>query len=257
MHNTIKHHTRWLLPVVLILFILEIFTLPLVLELTYAGRSEVPNHVLTYTPGRLKWDDATGVDKNGTAILSLFHSQYGKTVHADNGDKVIAPGTDGFNIVRLKNNADKPVNYIAVLYEIKDNPEIPVEAELSGNGFTDTNTYTLPDRVKESEVIRSVAGKIGSGEIQDFDINWLWEYYENEAQDVIDTLLGDKAAYEEANDVTVGLYIVVEDNNEYIKPDTPQTGDAGIGMYVVLMVISGALLILLTVTRRREKKCED
>lgn len=257
MHNSIKHHTRWLLPAVLILFILEIFTLPLVLELTYAGRSEAPNHILTYTPGSLKWDNTTGVDKNGTAILSLFHSQYGNTVNADNGDKVIAPGTDGFNIVRLKNNAEKSVNYTAVLYKIKDNPELPVEAELNGNGFTDTDTYTLPDKVKDSNVIRSVSGKVGSGEIQDFDINWLWEYYEDDAQDIIDTLLGDKAAYEEANDVTVGLYIVVEDNNEYINPEPPQTGDAGVGMYIVLMIISGSMLILLTVTRRKEKKCED
>lgn len=252
-----KKHTRWLLPAVLILLILEIFTLPLVLELTYAGRGEAPNHVLTYTPGKLRWDEATGMDSEGSAILSLFDSQYGDTVNADNGDRVIAPGTDGFNIVRLKNSAKKTVDYTAVLYEIEDNPELPVKAELNGTGFTDTETYSLPDKVKDAEVIRSVAGEVGSGEIQDFDINWLWEYDEDEAQDIIDTLLGDKASYADANDVIVGLYIVIEDNNEYITPDSPQTGDTGVGMYAALMFVSGAVLILLTVARRKEKRCED
>ena len=256
-HKPIKNHTSWLLPAVLILFILEIFTLPFVLNLTYAGRSESPNHVLTYTPGRLRWDDATGVNPDGSAVLSLFDSQYGGTVEAENGDKVIAPGTEGFNIVRLKNDADKPVNYTAVLYEIKDNPDLPVEAELNGTGFAEAENYPLPEKAKDAKVIRAVAGKIGSREIQDFDVNWLWNYYEDEAQDVLDTLLGDKAAYGKADDMTVGLYIVVEDNNESITPDVPQTGDTGTGMYVALMVVSGLALILLVVTRRREKKCAD
>ena len=256
MHSILKNHMRWLFPVILILFILEIFTLPLVLELTYAGRSEAPNHVLTYTPGKLRWDDATGVDPDGSAILSLFDSQYGDTVRAGDGDQVIAPGTDGFNIVRLKNSAEKPVNYTAVLYKIQDNPELPVKAELSGNGFTDTETHSLPEKVSNAEVIRSVTGEVGSGEIQDFDINWLWKYDEDETQDIIDTLLGDKAAYAQANDVTVGLYIVVEDNNESITPGHPKTGDTGIGMYVALIILSGAVLILLVATRRKEKRCE-
>lgn len=259
MHNLLKKQISWLLPAVLILFILEIFTLPFVLELTYAGRSEVPDHVLTYTPGSLRWDDGTGVEQDGTAVLSLFDSQYGDTVNADNGDKIIAPGTDGWNIVRLKNDAEKQVSYTAVLYEIKDNPELPVKAELSGTGLVDTEDYRLPDKVTGAKVIRAVAGEIGSGEIRDFDIDWTWEYEENQAQDVIDTLLGDKAAYEEANDVTVGLYIVVEDNNEYITPVRPKTGDfgAGMGMYVTLLAISGLVLLLLIVTRRREKECGD
>lgn len=257
MYSILKHHTRWLLPAVLILFILELFTFPLMLELTYAGRSEAPHHVVTYTPGKLRWDDATGVDPNGSAILSLFDSQYGDTVNADNGDRVIAPGTDGFNIVRLKNDTEKPVDYMAVLYEIRDNPELPVEAVLNGTGFTDTDTYFLPYEAGKAEVIRSVTGKVGSGEIQDFDINWLWEYDEDEAQDVIDTLLGDKATYADANDVTVGLYIVVEEDNAYVRPDIPQTGDSGIEMYAALMIVSGIVLVLLVVTRRKEKRCED
>lgn len=255
MQNSVKKHNRWLLPAVLILFILEIFTFPLVIQITYAGRSEAPDRTLTYTPGSLEWDGSAGVDKNGAALLSLFNTRYGETVLSENGDRVAAPGTDGFNIVRLKNSADKTVGYTAVLYEIKDNPEIPVNAELAGNGFSDTADFALPDKVSPSSVIRAVEGEVRRGEIQDFDINWLWEYYSSDEQDAADTLLGNMAARGEKTDVTVGLYIVVSDNNEYITPDTPNTGLAGIGMYLALMLVSAVLLIFLAVSRRREKKC--
>ena len=62
-----KKINQWLLPAVLILFILEIVTLPYMVQLTYAGRSEEAGHVLTYTEGKLTWDSATGIDENGVA----------------------------------------------------------------------------------------------------------------------------------------------------------------------------------------------
>ena len=39
-----KKSNKWLLPTVLILFILEVVTLPLIVLLTYAGRAETPEH---------------------------------------------------------------------------------------------------------------------------------------------------------------------------------------------------------------------
>lgn len=257
MRNILKNQSRWLLPAVLILFIAEIFTLPLVMHFTYAGRSEAPDRVLTYTPGKLTWNDGADAMKNGAARLSLFNSRYDKTVNAQNGENVIAPGTGGANIVRLKNNAGKRVEYTAVLYEIKDNPELPVKARLRGNGFADTKNYALPDSAENAGVIRAVTGKIGSGEIQDFDIDWQWKYYEDKSQDISDTLLGDKAAFKNADDITVGLYIVVNDENSYITPKPPKTGDIGAGMFIALIVISGALLILLAVSKAKEKKCGE
>lgn len=256
MHQNLTTHTRWLLPAVLILFILEIFTLPFVIELTYAGRSEAPDHTLTYTPGSLRWDSRTDIERNGAARLSLFDARYGKTVNAENGDKVVAPGTDGSNIVRLKNSADKSVHYTAVLYESKESASLPVEARLRGNGFADTTAYRLPRGVKDADVLRAVRGQIGRGEIQDFDVDWLWDYEDGAAQDAVDTYLGDKAAKGNADDVTVGLYLVVEDDNGDVLPSRPQTGDTGMDRYIALMVISGALLIFLLIARRREKKCE-
>ena len=264
----IEQQRRWLLPVVLILFILEIATLPFVINLTYSGRSEAPNHVLTYTADRsnvkLTWDSATGIRDDGSAELDLFDAIY-PSVEANNGENVIAPGTDGFNIIRLKNSAGGAIKYTAVLYRIRTSDQLPVDVTLSGENFTDTAYYHLPDGVEGNQVVRAVTGTLGGDQIQDFDINWLWSYYDDETQDIVDTYLGDGAALGNDERVTVGFYITVEDDNDYnvedddpVIPSAPQTGDNSmLGLYFTLMCISGIMLILLFVSRRREEKCDS
>jgi len=224
----------------------------LVVGITYSGRSESPNHILTYTQGKLTWDSATGINENGSAELNLFDAVY-PGVEAGDGGNVIAPGTEGYSIVRLKNSVSGSVNYTAVLYRIRSSEDLPVEAELIGSSFTDTVSYPLPDDVEAHQVLRAVSGTVKSGEIQDFDISWLWEFETSANQDKTDTFIGDKVNADEA---TVGLYIVVEDSNTYITPDIPKTGDEShIGMYMGLMVISLIMLILLLWDRRKENKC--
>lgn len=247
-----KYH-RWLLPGVLILFLLLTLTLPMAVGITYSGRSESPGHILTYTKGKLTWDSGTGIDKNGVAVLGLFNARY-PGVASGNGSNVVAPGTDGKNIVRLKNNVSGSVSYTAVLYQIKTSDDLPVEAALSGSGLKDTTTSVpLPKGVKAEQVIRSVSGTIKGSAIQDFDITWLWDFEDD--RDSLDTILGNR---DPADTVTVGLYIVVEDNNSYVTPDSPKTGDeSNIGMYTALMGISALLLLLLLAERRRERKCEQ
>ena len=246
-----EKRNQWLLPMVLVLFILEVITLPFVMGITYSGRSEAPDHVLTYTKGKLTWDSATGISANGAAELDLFDAVYPNVESAD-GENVVAPGTEGSSIVRLKNSVKGSVKYTAVLYRIRTSENLPVEAGLGMEGHTPAESYGLPQDVEESQVIKAVKGSIRGGEIKDFDISWLWDYYESAEQDRLDTLLGIEP---EADRVTVGLYIVVEDNNSYTNPTLPQTGDdSRIGMYLTLMGISGVLLILLLIDRRREKK---
>lgn len=201
---------KWLLPAVLILFLLEVLLFPQAVGLTYSGRSESPDHILTYTTGRLTWDSATNIQKNGAAELTLFDAVY-RNVESDNGDKVVAPGTEGFNVVRLKNNVSRSIRYVAVMYCIKDEDALPIEPTLTGQNLTNTRTYPLPKGVTDDQVVRAVTGVVRGGEIQDFDIEWSWEFYENDERDRMDTELGDRAAFATADEITAGIYIVVED----------------------------------------------
>lgn len=294
MQAMIRTANRWLLPAVLILFILQAGTLAFALSSTYSGRSESPDHVLTYTPGRLTWDDATGIDENGVAMLDLFDAEY-KAVKSEDGKNVVAPGTDGFNVVRLKNQASGAVTYTAVLYRIKSDEDIPVEAVLDGAGFEDTTEYMLPEGVLPEHVIRAVEGVVRGKQIQDFDINWLWDFYKDMNQDEIDTMLGDRSALLEDETVLVGLYIVVVDRNDYTdrsdipakKPTEdakekgedselgvlgeyeeeleegysltvlPMTGDDGkVMQYLITLIVSGLALIIMFILRWREEENE-
>lgn len=199
------------------------------------------------------WDSSTGIDEDGAARLSLFENLY-ENVTTEEQTKVIAPGTDGLNIIRLKNAEMKAVHYTAVLYAIRSTELLPVEVSMTGTDFVDTDVYVLPKNVDKSNVIRAVSGKIGGDEIRDLDIEWRWEFAESEKQDMIDTYLGDKAV-ENPDNIKVGVYIVVEDENGLVNPELPKTGDTlRFGVYVVLMCISGILLILLLLDRRRKQE---
>ena len=248
---------RWMLPVMLILFILEVVSFPLVLSYTYAGRSEAPKHVLTYTQGKLSWDSATAIAPDGSAVLDVFDYIYPNAENPDavsaDGDNIVAPGTDEFNIVRLKNSVSGTIKYTAVLYRLRTDELLPVEAALTGEGFADTGIYPLPEGVSPAQVVRAVSGTLDGGAIQDFDISWLWQFYVSDAQDSVDTMLGNKLNPDE---VTVGLYIVVEDGNSYVLPEaqSPKTGDDSfISLYVALMCISLFVLILMLLELRRRK----
>lgn len=242
-----------LLLVVLILFILEVISFPFVAGFTYADKNEQPNQILTYTKGNLAWDSASNVLDNGVAELSMFDAMY-ENVQSDSGDKVIAPGTQGKNIVRLQNDESGNVEYTVVLYQIKENEKIPVVTDLTCDNSYVTDDYLLPDGVSKDSVIKAVTGTLSGNERKNLEINWNWTYEDLTQQDETDTMLGNIAA-SKTQDVTVGVYVVVEDNNEYVRPNPPKTGDnSNMMMWICLMSVSFVVLVFLVGQRKREKK---
>ncbi len=253
-----KHTAKireWLFPVLLILFIWQIVLLPVMVGLTYATRGERPEHILTYTTGSLTWDRETTVRSDGSASLSFFETLY-QNVNAENAEKVLAPGTEKDSIVRLKNNTKRAVRYTAVFYRLSEAPELDIQAGLAGEGFSDTNAYTLPAQVKADAVVRAVSGTLQADKMQDFDINWFWTFEDEtdpDARDQIDTYLGNKAADGDADEATLGFYLVVHDNGD-IAP-SPDTGEhTMLGGYVVLMLISGSMVLILALTGKRRRR---
>lgn len=55
------------LEVVLALLLIQLILLPAALGVTYASSGTRPEHILTYTTGRLTWDSATETDGQGAA----------------------------------------------------------------------------------------------------------------------------------------------------------------------------------------------
>lgn len=77
---------RRLFVTLLLLFIMQVLLLPAVIGATYATKSVKPEHIITYTPGKLSWDENTETDSSGAARLFLFDSAY-ENASADNGEK--------------------------------------------------------------------------------------------------------------------------------------------------------------------------
>ena len=226
-----------------------------------AAEGDGPDHVLTYTTGNLTWDEQTEVRADGTAHMSLF-SEAHQNVASSNGERVFAPGTEASNVTRLENRSDNPIRYIAVMYRAKDEPSLPIEPELSGSGCEETEDYPLPDGVQESQVVRAVTGTVEAGDVQDLGISWAWQYHESDSRDATDTMLGDRAAYFEADDAEVGLYFVVVDDSvaekgAYVYPSLPQTGEGAVAVVAALLTMSGFLLVIVALAGgRRARKCE-
>lgn len=248
---------RWLLVAVLILFILQVVTLPFAASFTYAGKGELPEHTLRYTTNNLLWNNTTNIDpETGAAQFRLFDAIVPENsdvnLASEGGSAIIAPGMAGAGTARLENAMHwGSVNYIAVLYRIRSDERIAVDAALTAEGSEPAEKYLLPEGVQEADVLQAVTGKLKHKQMQDFTVSWNWDY-ENPDQDVLDTLMG--ISGEES--VTVGLYIVVEDKNDYSLPNTRD--NSNVGMYTALMTISGLLLILLLLERRREtEECEE
>lgn len=256
--NRFEKLREWLFPAILILFILQVMLLPVMIGLTYAVPAERPEHILTYRTGSLVWDEATSVRPDGSAELSFFETLY-QNVNAGNAEKVLAPGTEKDSVVRLKNDTNKEITYTAVLYSLSTSPDLDIGATLSGDGFSDTSRYTLPENIKKEAVIRAVGGKLDAKKLQDFNINWFWNFEDGantDKRDGIDTYLGNKAANGKADEATLGFYLVVYDDSEVVP--LPGTGDdTMIGGYVVLMLISGGMCLFLTITRKRRERVED
>lgn len=253
-----KKIRKRLFPALLALFILEILLLPVMITLTYPTRSVNPEHILTYTPNLLRWDGNTEVRADGTAELSFFETLY-QNANDENADKILVPGTEKESLVRFVNKAPNGVRYTAVAYVLKTDSRLPVTTKMSGDGFSDTTEYALPNSIAPASVIRAVSGSVPAGGKQDFDIDWSWTFEDKtniEARDRLDTYLGNLAADGHADQITIGFYLVVEAGGSTVKP-APRTGDSTpLWGYVSLMAISGAGVVVTAVVGRRRKENE-
>ena len=241
--------TSWLLPLVILLFTLDVLLLPVCLHFSYAGSARTPASTLTYTTGKLTWDSATGIRPDGTAEIDFFDRTY-ENVQSSDEDNVFAPGTGEERKIRLVNKASQKISYKACIYRLQENPKIPLACALNGSGFTDTTVLpALPKGVESKDVLRTVEGTLPGGMLQDFDVSWNWPF--ERGKDEEDTALGNQGL----DEATLGFYIVVQDDTEDIPANRPRTGDeAPLAAYGTLVAVSLLVLLLLFLTREKEKR---
>ena len=221
---------RRLFVALLLLFIMQVLLLPAVIGATYATKSVKPEHIITYTPGKLSWDENTETDSSGAARLFLFDSAY---------------------------ESSGKISYRAVLFYKKSDEALPASLTLSGEGFRDSENTALPKELRDMSVVRSVTGELAAKGLQELDVSWLWEFEDGEKaaeRDESDTRFGNKAADGNADTLSAGVYIVIEDENGTVLPDVPKTGDTSrLAAYIILMCCSASSLLVLFFAGRKRK----
>lgn len=250
----LDRNRKWLTVAFVFLLLLEIVTFPYVVGASFADRSEDPNHTLTYTTNQLAWTTTEGINDQGAAIFGIFDPQYAN-VASENGDYVVAPGTESGTFIRLFNQSSREITFRAVMYMTQLPQDLPVYGAMDGENLTDEALPALPEGVTQQQVVRAVTGKVGPKNKQDFDLTWSWDFYESDARDVYDTYLGDASAAGDPGTVSIGFYLVAEEDGETVIPGTPVTGD-GLGpwLYVGLMVLSVLVVAFLVLEGIWERK---
>lgn len=247
----------WLIPVVFILFILELATFPFVVSITDIASDARADRLLTFHADKLTWDSGDGIGENGEAMLSLFDAYY-DSVQSGNGDDVIAPGTAGRTTLRLANASDEKIRFTVVVYQIKSSENLPIVTTLEGAALTTADEFVIPPNVQEDQLIRCAQGTLEPDQEQDFTIRWNWRFEGDEKGNDLDTLLGNAAANGD-DDVLIGFNLYIHDGNGLVFAGVPMIHPIGlIEVWIVMLSLSAVtLLVLLWLKKREQKKCAD
>lgn len=175
--------------------------------------------------------------------ISYANGENVVTVHSDDSDKLLAPGTENEYTFWLKNTGNITAHYTMETEAYFSNSEyaIPVEVRMkdySGN-------YLLGDDVSWDEVLRlneiSDTASLGPNSYASYTLEWQWPF---ESDDEYDTLLGNLALEE---DLTLTIVIRTIATAEYVK-----TGDdANMTMWFLVVLITLLAVVVLVWNRKR------
>lgn len=192
--------------------------------------------------------------------VSYVNGEQVITVNSDNGDKVIAPGTENSYIFKLKNTGNVALDYTVEIdaYFTPANIEIPITGRL--NRYDGAWVIGGKDEYEKVSVLDTTVDKatLGAGKYTYYTLDWLWPF--ESGNDELDTMLGNLATEQDLTFTIVIKTTATESSDPYddsgITP--PQTGDnTNLTLWIVLAVSSFAMMMFLLFYQNKEKRRYD
>lgn len=190
---------------------------------------------------------------------SYENGEYQVTVKSENGDSLIAPGTENSFIFKVKNTGETPLDY-QVKVSAFFGPEginIPIYGRIcryDGEWLAgDKDNFVDMEQMNGSHDESSLS----AGRYAYYTLDWTWPY--EQGDDALDTLLGNQAVNE---DLTLTIRIETmatvnpdADLDEGIK--APSTGDnQSMVLWIALGAAALCLLAFLLYFKRKEQEEE-
>lgn len=218
----------------------------------------------TSKPGFEVNDDNTvwGTDTE----IELFHVSYRNgdsivTVNSEDGDKLVAPGTENEYTFRLVNTGNVAMDYrmetTATLADGEDTFEIPLTVKF----YDRTGRYLAGSETEWAEFTAlnslSDTGVVGVNRYTFYTIDWRWPF--ESGDDVFDTMLGDTAVDRDLV-LTVTIKITAwQDENPAADGGIPQMGDdyGELILPVAIALISVISLAILLISGAVSRKSEQ
>lgn len=200
------------------------------------------------------WNTETQVD--------IFHTSYTNgektiTVNSDNGERVIAPGTETSYTFKFKNTGNVALDYTIKLeaYFTPDDIEIPITGKVSRyDGEWILGNENIYENVAALNSAEDKA-TLGAGKYTYYTLSWLWPFESED--DKTDTILGNCAPDQDLL-FTIAIKITVTESSEPNSSSgitSPQTGDdTNIILWGILALISFAVMIFLLFYQKKENR---
>lgn len=227
----------------------------------------------SFQPGFEASDDKT-VWTTNTKVdifrISYVNGAHEVTVNSDNGDKLIAPGTENSYTFKLKNTGNVPLTYTVELeaYITPADLYIPLWGRL--NRYDGTWIVGSRDRYEKVAALDGAHDKatLGAGKYTYYTLDWMWPY--ESGDDEWDTMLGNLAV-----DQDLTFTIVIKTRAEADTDSSggggggsgggggggitpPYTGDdSNLTLWIVIAAGSFGMVLLLLFYQRRDKRDQD
>lgn len=190
--------------------------------------------------------------------VSYENGEGNVTVKSDNGEKVVAPGTENSYTFKLKNTGNVPVRYWLDIdaYITPGDNMIPIESRVNrydGEWIVGGQKVWVDVPVLDAA---EDAGTLGSGKYTYYTLDWRWPF--ESGNDEYDTFLGNLAADGEDITITIVIKTVATATDDPGRDDgitPPDTGDNSIiSLWIALAVGSVVLIMILLIFLYKEKK---